>query len=604
MLKELCESLLSEWCDALIELPLKDTGKKELDGAIWCPACKRIHGRCFEAMYPFLCIAHNSPYEKQKKLLDAANRLFMWAELNISQPDGSFINDTDSDWKGTTVFNVIQLADCLLHHREILPIEVAEAWSRRLRRAADFLSGFNELMDNNINYPVANGLALLECGLVLKEQRYIRKAREWMKYSQAAFTENGLIFGEGVPRYQKSPEGCVPVDIGYNVEETLPSMALFGWLDKDAQIMQMAEQGFMSHLDFMLEDGAWDNSFGTRNFKWTYWGSRTTDGCALGYLLYADEHPEFVEAAGKNLELLKQCTFQGLLAGGPHYEAAGQKCCIHHTFTHSKTVAGILDWKLFETHEKKAGIRKKNVLQTKQKRMDISYYKELNTWLITRKKMRATVTAYDWEYLSGGHVSGGTLSLLFHGNAGILICAGMGEYSQKEPANMQVPREVMHECLAPRIEYRKEGILYSSIYESRSVVGLQEKWIVVKGRMKDIGHTCAQRERLEYELRYLIREDGLDLEAYFSQGRLICPLVSRMDEEISFQSFHTKESEIDHGNILFIHKKDCILKVETDSHMELPYGTSRIFNLVPGLQAIRIEGKPQKGRFCLHLDIL
>lgn len=223
----------------------------------------------------------------------------MWAELNISQPDGSFINDTDSDWKGTTVFNVIQLADCLLHHREILPIEVAEAWSRRLRRAADFLSGFNELMDNNINYPVANGLALLECGLVLKEQRYIRKAREWMKYSQAAFTENGLIFGEGVPRYQKSPEGCVPVDIGYNVEETLPSMALFGWLDKDAQIMQMAEQGFMSHLDFMLEDGAWDNSFGTRNFKWTYWGSRTTDGCALGYLLYADEHPEFVEAAGK-----------------------------------------------------------------------------------------------------------------------------------------------------------------------------------------------------------------------------------------------------------------------------------------------------------------
>ena len=86
----------------------------------------------------------------------------MWAELNISQPDGSFINDTDSDWKGTTVFNVIQLADCLLHHREILPVEVAEAWSRRLRRAADFLSGFNELMDNNINYPVANGLALLE----------------------------------------------------------------------------------------------------------------------------------------------------------------------------------------------------------------------------------------------------------------------------------------------------------------------------------------------------------------------------------------------------------------------------------------------------------
>lgn len=66
MLKELCESLLSEWCDALVGLQIKDTRNKELDGAIWCPACRRIHGRCFEVMYPFLCIAHNSPYEKQK----------------------------------------------------------------------------------------------------------------------------------------------------------------------------------------------------------------------------------------------------------------------------------------------------------------------------------------------------------------------------------------------------------------------------------------------------------------------------------------------------------------------------------------------------------
>lgn len=32
MLKELCESLLSEWCDALIELQLKDTGKKNWTG--------------------------------------------------------------------------------------------------------------------------------------------------------------------------------------------------------------------------------------------------------------------------------------------------------------------------------------------------------------------------------------------------------------------------------------------------------------------------------------------------------------------------------------------------------------------------------------------
>ena len=38
----------------------------------------------------------------------------------MSQEEGSFLNDIDSGWKGTTVFNVIQLADCLLFHEALL----------------------------------------------------------------------------------------------------------------------------------------------------------------------------------------------------------------------------------------------------------------------------------------------------------------------------------------------------------------------------------------------------------------------------------------------------------------------------------------------------
>ena len=34
-----------------------------------------------------------------------------------------------------------------------------------------------------------------------------------------------------------------------------------------------------THMEFMLPDGAWDNSWGTRNYKWSWWGSRTSDGC-------------------------------------------------------------------------------------------------------------------------------------------------------------------------------------------------------------------------------------------------------------------------------------------------------------------------------------
>ena len=73
-----------------------------------------------------------------------------------------------------------------------------------------------------------------------------------------------------------------------------------------------------THLEFMLPDGGWDNSFGTRNYKWTWWGSRTTGGCQPAYALLADRDPNFIEAAIRNTKLLDECTVNGVLMGGPH----------------------------------------------------------------------------------------------------------------------------------------------------------------------------------------------------------------------------------------------------------------------------------------------
>jgi hypothetical protein len=86
-------------------------------------------------------------------------------------------------------------------------------------------------------------------------------------------------------------------------------------------------------MEFMLPDGAWDNSWGTRNFKWTWWGSRTSDGCHPAYRLLADRDPRFAEVSRRNLALMAACTHDGLLYGGPHYRAAGYAPCIHHTFS-------------------------------------------------------------------------------------------------------------------------------------------------------------------------------------------------------------------------------------------------------------------------------
>ena len=117
---EVCRDLLKEWCEAMLRLQIRNTDNPRLDGGLLCPACGKIHGRCFEAMYPFLCMA---ALERDEKWVKAAERLFIWAENTVSQEDGSFLNDIDSGWKGTTVFNVIQLADCLLFHEALLSDE-------------------------------------------------------------------------------------------------------------------------------------------------------------------------------------------------------------------------------------------------------------------------------------------------------------------------------------------------------------------------------------------------------------------------------------------------------------------------------------------------
>ena len=593
-----CRDLLSEWCHGLRRLQAKDQGNRESDGAIYCPACHRIHGRCFEAMYPFLYMAHWEEPDQKKEWIDAADRLFQWAQANVSQPDGSFLNDTDSEWKGTTVFNAIQLADCLWFHGSILPEEMKMAWSSRLKKAADFLCDFEGLEGNNINYPVSNGLALLECSMVLQEPYYAEKAKQWIKYAKTMFTENGLVFGEGVPRDEKSPGGCLSVDIGYNVEETLPSMALYGWLAGDEEIKALAEKSLRSHLDFMLEDGGWDNSFGTRNFKWTYWGSRTSDGCAIGYLLYREDHPEFAEGARRNLRLLQSCTTGGLLAGGPHYESAGQDCCVHHTFTHGKVAAGILDRKLYQGLEETE--KGREAVLPRQRSQGTKHYREINTWLVSRKDITATITAYDWEYLPGGHVSGGTLSLLHHLKAGLLFCAGMGEYSRKEPANMQLPKGVRHQCLALRIQEEQEGISYSSIYENQACVEEEDGWIMTKGTLKDQNH--CPLEGAAYVLRYRIREKGMDLEGNFLKGKLILPLISSGKEKICLPG-EGEERRLSPEEALLIYRNGCIIKLQADCGLALPYGKERIFNLVPGLEAIRIEGEPTEGRVCLGVEV-
>lgn len=346
-LRALSHSLLREWCGGLERLQIK-SGPRERLGGIKCPACDFIHGRIGDAVYPFLSLAKR---DGNSRMLDAGMMLYGWMENNVSQPDGSWINDFSNPWKGTSVFGAISLAEAVKHCGGILEKRDLERMRLRLGKAALFIASFIKFgrpdvkFDGpNINYLAAAAHALALSAEVLDDPKLMAEARKFGRGSVKYITpKDRLVFGETQPTGKTSPNGCKGVDLGYNVEETLPSLVGYALAAKDSEVLEAAEESMKAHIEFMLPDGAWDNSWGTRNFKWTYWGSRTSDGCQAGFAALAGRNPRLYTAALRNLELLESCTENGLLCGGPHFRSGGIPACIHHTFAHAKPLASLLD---------------------------------------------------------------------------------------------------------------------------------------------------------------------------------------------------------------------------------------------------------------------
>lgn len=582
----LCGDLLEQWCERLLTLQIKDTAIPSLKGGIMCPACARIHGRCFDAIHPFLYLADKN---KDLRYLEGAKLLFDWAENTVSREDGSYVNDVNAEWKGTTVFSVIQLIESLKNHGHLLDSATYERWKDRIKKAAGFLYGFKEFEVCNINYRITNGLAMSLCGEFLDEKSYLRRGKELIESAMENFSPEGILFGEGRPVSGISKRGCRPVDIGYNIEESLPSLIQYGHISGQKEVWSLAVKALKRHLLFMLSDGGIDNSFGTRNYKWTYWGSRTSDGCALGYLLAAEEEPEFGAAAYKNLKLLKACTHGGFLYGGPHVYEIGEPPCIHHGLCHGKVLAGILDQGLEE-----------RLWDGRLPRMALKkpvYVPETDTFLVTRNGYTATVTGYDWEYpgLKGGHAGGGSLTLLWQRKAGLLLCAGMSVYSMKEPNNMQLPRFERHECLTPRVQYREEHRVYESLYDRNSSMVCEEEGeavvLHVEGRTGTMDQEYPLSGRGRYRIRYEFLPDRLAVSIKTEKNaRLVLPIISKKGEPVSLES-----------GCLKIRKEQKEICLKTGKgQLLLPYGTERIYSLVPGVEALKTVLLPEDGTiaFC------
>jgi hypothetical protein len=594
---EIYSELLEIWCESLLKLQVKETKMNGLHGGIMCPSCSRIHGRASDAIYPFLYMAH---IHNNEKYLDAAISLFDWSK-HISRPDGSWICETSSDWKGITVFGAIQLGEALKYHGVILDHQTYSSWINRLRSAAEYLYHNIKMSTGNINYPITCSCAMALAGEVLDEPRYTLKAHELAHNALKYFTANGLVFGEGSPQTGITKRGCRPVDLGYNVEETLPGLVQYSLLTRDDEVLQTVIEGLKQHLEFMLPDGAWDNSWGTRSFKWSYWGSRTSDGCQAGYALLKDHDPVFAEAALRNAILLKKCTHEGILYGGPHYQSRGYLPCIHHTLFHAKAFASVLDHKAQTTDD-----AANRVAIPREKAVGVREYKEINTWLVSKGEWKATVTAYDWEYMKESHASGGAISLLWHDKAGCLIAGSLTEYQMEEENNMQLPIDTRHMCITPRLEFRHAGEYYRSINDIDAVVTFTQNEdeinFFVKGKLVDKDHKNPETGEVGFEMEYVFSPDSLKIFISVLPGNNTrdifyhLPVISEHLELVK----HTSEQ------CFTVYKDNCQVVVEANTVLAVQGGEEkeRIFNLVPGFEAVPLFIRlPSDGNAKLQLKV-
>ncbi|MBO4219390.1 MAG: hypothetical protein J5933_00495 [Clostridia bacterium] len=514
--------LLKEWLDALLDLQIGGTGTICLDGAIMCPACKSEHGRSGDMVY---ALVYMYSLTKEEKYLEASDRLLEWTEKNFRLPSGGYKNGAKSEWTGITVFAAISYGLTLAEHKDELGKERFERWSVVFFRLCSFMDGYFETSMPNINYAMSY-TALLAIRFRLTGDMSTKiKAREWFDFCMKWITPEGLIYGEGIPMDGVTAKGCRSIDIGYNVEESLPSLVLYSMITGDEEAKDRLCGILRTHLEFMIPDGGWDNSFGSRFYKWTYWGSRTSDGCQSAYILLSDRDPMFGEAAYRNYLLYKRCTVGGLLAGGLMYRQAGEPPCVHHTFCHVKAMTVM---------SKSGYVHDRTVMLPRETGEGMKHWPSLDVTTARKNGWVMTVSGYDFLQHRELYPTGGALTLLWNSTCGPVISATPTKYKMVESGNMQTPY-YPPVCGTPSLEKECGGKKYSSLNDTEAVLESRcesgDIVITARGIMKD-----AEGVPLEgsgYEIEYRISDDVSVSISCKSGARFTFPVISASDDTIT-----------------------------------------------------------------------
>ncbi len=425
-MRERAYNLMKEWCDTLLSYQVR-TKTPYTDGALLCPACHVAHGRVADLCFPLTVIWSRTGEEKY---LEESDRLIDWSEYNLQTSDGLWYNDITNRWYATSAFSAMSMGEAVYHFGDKLPLKYKEKWMSIFVRMCDTIMTLDtrESFKPVTNYYCGISALLAMAWRLTGNERYYEKSKYWIGVALSRFDGDGLLYGEGYP--VESADGTHTVDMGYDLEESLP--LLLRYAELTGEYKELFYDRFMKHLVFLLPDGAIDDSFGVRHNKWTYWGSRTSDGVIEGLALLLNDQV-CANACERVLTLYEKCTCGGLLAM-PMAHVTGEPTCLHHTFTHAKALAALVCAESVpEVKEVKIPCEEK---------FGIKSYQNGHLILISHGSFRATFSTVHHD-CQAPHTanSGGSMNLLYHDKYGIICAATTADYFPTEPLNQQFLRK-------------------------------------------------------------------------------------------------------------------------------------------------------------------
>ena len=275
-----------------------------------------------------------------------------------------------------------------------------------------------------------------------------------------------------------------------------------------------------THLAFVLPNGAVDNSWGTRSYKWTYEsGTKTAPGIHFTLALLEDRDPEFGRVADRALEfLVEHALVDGWVTQGPHAprRASAFPPCLYGTFARAQSLAMALR----HAPERGREVGEESAVTIAASGLEWRHFPTVNVVVVRTAEFAATVAAYgEISVVKRDFVPrGGSLTTLWwegYGPTGFLQTSSVTDYRRQELIHM--PFEEASESLTPRVEWLDEdGRRWSNLYEAEATMEVRGEngavEVIVRGKLRDAEGAAGPGYRLGHRFTVVGVEKTVELE--------------------------------------------------------------------------------------------